>query len=156
MQEKGRTEDNAYGRPSPNARPRMHTRTRAYTHARTRVRTHAHTHVHTHTAVVAITVRRTGYRYSVWPNRDGPLRLRQYRSLAIQITTRTGDPITPIFLMFSHIKTLLGRTETRTRDRMYFQTIRTVRDVSRDDRARIATCSLRMLTDRQILRRIIV
>ena len=118
------------------------------THARVHTRTRVRTHAHTHTAVV--TVRRTGYRYSVWPNRDGPLRLRQYRSLAIQITTRTGDPITPIFLMF------LGRTKTRTRDRMYFQTIRTVRDVSRDDRARIATCSLRMLTDRQICRRIIV
>ena len=30
------------------------------------------------------------------------------------------------------------------------QTIRTVRDISRDDRARIATCSLRTPTDRQI------
>ena len=43
---------------------------------------------------------------------------------------------------------MLGRTEPRTRDRMYCQTIRTVRDISRDDRARIATCSLRTLTDR--------
>ena len=42
----------------------------------------------------------------------------------------------------------LGRTETRTRDRMYCQTIRTVRYISRDDRARIATCSLRTSTDR--------
>ena len=48
---------------------------------------------------------------------------------------------------------MLGRTETQTRDRMYCQTIRTVRDISRDDRARIATCSLRTPTD---LRRIIV
>ena len=39
---------------------------------------------------------------------------------------------------------MLGRTETRTRDRM----IRTVRDISRDDRAIIATCSLRTPTDR--------
>ena len=53
------------------------------------------------------------------------------------------------FGSFSHIKILLGRTETRTRDRMYCQTIRIVRDISRDDRARIATCSLRTLTDRQ-------
>ena len=36
-----------------------------------------------------------------------------------------------------------------SRDRMYCQTIRTVRDISRDDRARIATCSLRTSTDRQ-------
>ena len=43
---------------------------------------------------------------------------------------------------------MLGRIETRTRDRIYCQTIRTVRDISRDDRARIATCSLRTLTDR--------
>ena len=42
---------------------------------------------------------------------------------------------------------MLGRIETRIRDRIYCQTIRTVRDISRDDRARIATCSLRKLTD---------
>ena len=36
----------------------------------------------------------------------------------------------------------------RTRDRICFQTIRSVRDISRDDRARIATCSLRTATDR--------
>ena len=44
---------------------------------------------------------------------------------------------------------MLGRTETRTRDRIYCQTMRTVRDISRDDRARLATCSLRMPADRQ-------
>ena len=46
---------------------------------------------------------------------------------------------------------MLGRTEMRTRDRVYCQTIRSVRDVdiSRDDRARIATCRLRTPTDRQ-------
>ena len=38
------------------------------------------------------------------------------------------------------------------RERMYCQTIRTVRDLSRDDRARIATCSLRTPTDRQTYR----
>ena len=43
---------------------------------------------------------------------------------------------------------MLGRTEMRTRDRMYCQTIRTVRDISRDDRAIIATCNLRTPTDR--------
>ena len=53
-----------------------------------------------------------------------------------------------VYVCFSRIKKLLGRTETRTRDRMYCQTIGTVRDISRDDRARIATCSLRTPTDR--------
>ena len=43
---------------------------------------------------------------------------------------------------------MLGRTETRTRDRMCLGMIRSVRDISRDDRARIATCSLRTPTDR--------
>ena len=42
-------------------------------------------------------------------------------------------------MFFAYTK-LLGRTETRTRDRICFQTIRTVRDISRDDRATIATC----------------
>ena len=52
--------------------------------------------------------------------------------------------------MFFAYKKILGRIETRTRDMMYWQTIRTVRDISRDDRAIIATCSLRTPTDRQI------
>ena len=45
-----------------------------------------------------------------------------------------------VYGCFSHIQKMLGRTETRTRDRMYCQAIRTVTDISRDDRARIATC----------------
>ena len=49
---------------------RTHTRTRAHACAPTRARTHARTRTHTAVAVV----RRTGYRYSVSPNRDGPLR----------------------------------------------------------------------------------
>ena len=81
------------------AHTRMHAHACARTHAFTHVRTHVRTHVHTYTAV-AVTVRRTGYRYSASPNRDGPLRLRQCRSLSIQIATPTGDPITPIFWMF--------------------------------------------------------
>ena len=52
-------------------------------------------------------------------------------------------------LMFFAYKKMLGQIETRTRDRIYCQTMQTVRDISRDDRARIATRSLRMLTDRQ-------
>ena len=81
-----------------------HARTRAHTHARTHACahtcanrcTHLHTRAHTHrprrlTAVHDIAIR--------WrpTNRNGPLRLRQCRSLAIQINTRTGDPIYPRF-----------------------------------------------------------
>ena len=64
---------------------------------------------------------------------------------------RTRNPESPgsILDVFHVYKKLLGRTEARTRDMMYCQTIRTVRDISRDDRARIATCSLRTPTDRQ-------
>ena len=104
------------------------------------------THTHTHRRH-----RRTGHRYTVAPNRHGPLRLRQCRLLAIEINTRAGDPISPRFWMFCAYKKLLGRTETRTRDIMYCQTIRTVRDISRDVPARIANCSLRTPTDRIIL-----
>ena len=50
-------------------------------------------------------------------------------------------------LMLFAYKKMLGRVETRTLDRIYCQTMRTVRDISRDDRARIAICSLRTLTD---------
>ena len=115
------------------------THARAYTRARTRELTHMCTHRRrrlTHrrrrlTAVQAIAIpcRPT--------NPDGPLRLRQCRSLDIQINKRTGDPIYRRFWQFSRIKKLLGRTETRIRDRMYCQTIRIVRDISRDERARI-------------------
>ena len=52
------------------------------------------------------------------------------------------------FVVFFAYKKILGRTETRTRDKICFQTIRSVRDISRDDRARMATCSLRTATDR--------
>ena len=41
----------------------------------------------------------------------------------------------------------------RTHERMFCQTIRTIRYIFRDDRARIATCSLRTPTDRQTDRR---
>ena len=53
-----------------------------------------------------------------------------------------------VYVCFSRIKKMLGRIETRPRDRIYCQTIRTVRDISRDDRARFATGRLRTLTDR--------
>ena len=54
-----------------------------------------------------------------------------------------------VYGCFSGIKKMLGRTEMRTRDRMYCQTIRSVWDISRGDRARIATCSLRTSPDRK-------
>ena len=41
--------------------------------------------------------------------------------------TRAGDLISPEVLDVFACKKLLGRTETRTRDRMYCQTIRTVK-----------------------------
>ena len=72
-------------------------------HACTHARALTRTHPCARTAVAAVTFRRTGYRYSVSPNRDVPLRLRQRRSMAIQITTRTGDPITPIFFEYKNI-----------------------------------------------------
>ena len=57
--------------------------------------------------------------------------------------TRLRDSI----LCSSRIKKMLGRTETRNRDRVYCQTIRTIRCISRDGRARIAICSLRTPTE---------
>ena len=69
-------------------------------------------------------------------------------SWVIQIITCAGDPISLRFWMFFAYKKLLGRTETRTRDMMYSHTIRTVRDISRNDRARISTCRLRTSSDR--------
>ena len=109
---------------------------------------HARACTHTHTSP---------FRFdgSVAPKRNGgpfspvPLAF-MASSWVIQINTRAGDPISPTFWIFSRLKKLLGRTETRTRDRMYCQSIRTVRDISRDDRARIASCSLLTPTDRQI------
>ena len=43
---------------------------------------------------------------------------------------------------------MTGGSDTLPRERMYCQTIRIVRDMSRDDRAIIATCRLRTPTDR--------
>ena len=51
-------------------------------------------------------------------------------------------------LGFFRVKKIIGRTETRTRDRMYLGRIRKVTDIPRCDRAIIATCSLRTPTDR--------
>ena len=50
---------------------------------------------------------------------------------------------------FFAYKKLLGRAEMQTRDRMYLGRIRSVREISQDDRARIGkTGSLRTPTDR--------
>ena len=68
-------------------------------------------------------------------------------SLAIEINT--GGPVSPKFWVFFAYKKMVGRTDTWTRQRIYCQTVRTVRDISRDNRARIATCSLWTPTDRQ-------
>ena len=56
-----------------------------------------------------------------------------------------------VFGCFSPIKNVLGRTEMRTRERKewHWQSIWTFCDIYRDDRVRIATCSLRMTPDRQ-------
>ena len=72
---------------------------------------------------------------------------------SIQLPTRVGDAVFAMVLDVFAYTNMLGRIETRNLDRIYCQTIRTVRDISRDDRARIANCSLRTPTD---LRRIIV
>ena len=98
--------------------------------------------------------RRTGYRYSLAPNSDGLLRWRRCRSLAIQINTRAGDPISPRFWMFFTHNKLLGRTETRTRDgctvRRYEQLETSPETIEQE--LRPAVCEYRQ-TD---LRRIIV
>ena len=119
--------------------------THAGTHSRahTRAHTHAHTHEHTCThsrrhhpphrlslfggAQPTVTARSACYNAGRWP-------FKSTHELATRFTRGFGS--------FSRIKKLLSRIETRTRVRMYCQTIRTVRDISRDDRARIATCSL--------------
>ena len=117
------------------------TRARTHTRVHTRVRTHARTHLYTH--------RRTGYRYSVAPNRDGPLRLRQCRSLAILINTRSGDQTYPRFWMFfTYNKIARPNWDANSWQDVLSDDTNSYRDISRDDRARIATCSLRTLTDR--------
>ena len=66
----------------------------------------------------------------------------------IQINNARATQYSQQCWRFFAYKKILGRTETRTSDRMYCQSIRTVWDISRDDRARIATCSLLTPTDR--------
>ena len=110
-------------------------------HARTHACTDVRTCTPPHTTVA---VRCFGA-----PNHDGVMVGRR----CTEINRCTGHPISQRFWKLFAYKKMLGRTETWTRDRIYCQTMRTVRDISRDDRARIETCSLRTLTD---LRPIIV
>ena len=133
-----------------------------HAHARTHAHTHLFAHLHVHTGARMLAhahahTPRSPFRFdeSVASKRDGvnaPFRL--FLAFVagrwvIQINTRAGDQISLRFCMFSRIKQLLGRTETQTRDRMCYQSMRTVWDISRDYRARIATYSLRTSTDRQ-------
>ena len=118
----------------------------SHMHACARTRTHACASTHTHTAVATLPVSAIRWR-STMTARSAPLAF-IVGSRVIQINTCADHPISQDFGCFSLIKKLLGRSETRTRDSMYFQTIRTVRDISRDDQARIATCHLRTPTDR--------
>ena len=93
------------------------------THARARTYTHTHTHTHTHTAEPFRLALCDG---SVAPNRDGPFRWRQWASLLHSNKhTRGRSGFLRICVFFAY-KKLLGRSETRTRDKMCFQTIRTV------------------------------
>ena len=68
----------------------------------------------------------------------------QRRDLCARVVFRDS-----FWMFFVYKKKFLGQTEMRTRDRMCCQSIRTLRDISRDARARIATWSLLTVTDRQ-------
>ena len=107
------------------------------THAHTRMRTDTHT---------AVAFRSSLFDGSVVPNHEGPFRWQKWLSPLHSNKHTRGQPVLPRFCVF--LLKLLGRTETRTRDRMCFQSIRTVWDISQDDRAIIATCSLLTATDR--------
>ena len=86
-------------------------------------------HAHAHTGVrarshVAVQVRSVSGA-ELTPFSPVPLAF-MAGSWVIQINTRAHDPFLRGFGCFSRIKKLLGRTETRTRDRRYCQSIRTV------------------------------
>ena len=79
----------------------VHACTRMYTHvhACTRMYTHARTHARTHTPL-SPPYRSSQFDGSVEPNRDGPLRWRQCRSLATEINTGACGLISPRFWVF--------------------------------------------------------
>ena len=127
-------------------------------------RTHACTPVRAHTLTLANTHtphpdhRCSLYRCAQSVRHGWAHRFRRWRDNGRSVIhcnkQHAGDSVLTIGLVFfSRIKQSVGRTETRTRDRIYFQTIRSVWDISRGDRGIIATCSLRTTRD---LRQIIV
>ena len=118
------------------------------THAHTYTRAHACAHTCTHTAAAASPPYRLSLFGGAQPTVTAHSACDNAGHWPFKSTHELATRFTRGFGSFSRIQKLLGRTETRTRDRMYCQTIRIVRDISRDDRARIATCSLRTLTDR--------
>ena len=121
---------------------RSHIRTLAHTHARAHTRSHMCTH-----AVAASPPYRLSLFGGAQPTVTASSACDNSGRWPFKSTHELATRFTRLFGSFSRITKLLGRTETRTRDRMYCQTIRIVRDISRDDRARIPTCSLR--PDRQ-------
>ena len=143
-------------------------------HACTHTHTHAHAHTHTRTHTLARTGPPTDRRHhpgcrcymgGVRPTMTKICPLFACSAghewpvgASLKNQSRVRGGIRDRFGCFSRIhEKMLGRTETPTRQRMYCQSIRIVRDISRDDRARIATCILPTPTYRQTdLRRIIV
>ena len=108
-----------------------HTRAHAHMH------THARAHTHTHTPPSPF--RLSLFDGSLAPNRDAvnAPQTGRWRSMAgrwrsmtgrwfIQINTRAGDPISESLWVFFACKKLLGRTETRTYERKFVQSIRIV------------------------------
>ena len=111
-------------------------------HARARTDARAHTHAHTraHTRTHTAVATSPPYRPSLFGGAQPTVTARSACDNAgrwpVKSTHELATRFTRGFGSFSRIKKLLGRTETRTRYRMYCQTVRIVRDISRDDRTR--------------------
>ena len=141
---------------------RTHACTHAHTHIHTQMHTHTCTHAQTRTREqahppTAVTVEVVAVTRAVCAQSSRrcalfspvPLAMNGRSVLYCNKQSRVRGGIRDSFGCFSRLKQILGRTETPIRDRMYCRTIRTVRDISRDDRARIVSCSLRTPTDRE-------
>ena len=87
--------------------------------------------------IFAVACRLTGCR----PCGNQCFNVSQFCSQSIHRNTR-------FFALMWPITNLLGRTEMRTHERKEWQLIRTVWDISWDDRARTTACRLRTATDR--------
>ncbi len=116
-------------------------------------RTHARAHARAHTHTPPSPFRLSLFDWSVAPNREGvnaPVpRAINGRSLLHSNKHSRGRPgFAEVFGVFRVYKTARPNWAKRTHDRMCLQSIRTVWDISRDDRARIATCSLLTATDK--------